>query len=175
MTLYSRGSVRRSLIDTVTLRAVAQISTVVGYVVLVRGMTEEDFGVLSLLYAFIPVSALVASLGLEAVLRRYQPEYLQSGNSAAAAWLVRIVAYGRFLTNVVVLGAVLIGWNYIAPIFKLTPDHRSAFAIFSFSFSCISRCRSYSWRSGRTCCTATASARPRSCRSSSSSRTACCS
>jgi O-antigen/teichoic acid export membrane protein len=130
MTLYSRGSARRSLIDTVTLRAVSQISTMFGYVILVRGMTEEDFGVLSLLYAFIPVSALVASLGLEAVLRRYQPEYLRSGNSAAAAWLVRIVAYGRFLTNVVVLGAVLIGWNYIAPIFKLTPDHRSAFAIF---------------------------------------------
>ena len=128
MTLYNRNSARRSLIDTVSFRAVSQISTMLAYIILVRGMTERDFGVLSLLYAFIPVVGTVASLGLQPVLMRYMPEYLRPGNWAAAAWLLRVIASARLISNIVVLSVILIGWNYIAPIFQLTPDHRSAFA-----------------------------------------------
>jgi hypothetical protein len=65
MALYSRDNARRSLIDTVAYRAMSQLATVLGYVVMVRGMTEEDFGVFNLLYAFIPVVSTFASLGLE--------------------------------------------------------------------------------------------------------------
>jgi O-antigen/teichoic acid export membrane protein len=130
MTLYSRGNARRSLVDTVALRAVSQISTLLGYVVFVRGMSEEDLGIFSLLYAFVPVVSTVASLGLEQVLRRYQPEYLRSGNWAAAAWLVRVIASTRLVANILVLGLILLGWSYIAPIFNVT-SHRAAFAAFS--------------------------------------------
>lgn len=128
MALYTRGRARRSLIDTVAFRAVSQLATFLGYVVLVRGMSKEDFGVLNLLYAFIPVVSTVASLGLEQTLRRYQPEYLQAGNAAAASWLVRFVASARFGTNVLVLGATLLAWNHVAPIFKLTP-YRGEFVV----------------------------------------------
>jgi O-antigen/teichoic acid export membrane protein len=48
----------------------------------------------------------------------------------AAAWLVRTVAYWRLTTNIVVLGAILVSWDYIAPIFHLTA-HRLAFAEFA--------------------------------------------
>ena len=130
MALYSRGKARQSLIDTVAYRAVSQIATMVGYVVMVRGMTEAEFGVFSLLYAFVPVVSTIASLGLEQVLRRYQPEYLQSGKTEAAAWLVRFVASSRFGANVVLLSVILLAWNYAAPLFKLTP-YRAEFAIFS--------------------------------------------
>lgn len=128
MALYTRGRARRSLIDTVAFRAVSQLATFLGYVVLVRGMSKEDFGVFNLLYAFIPVVSTVASLGLEQTLRRYQPEYLQAGNAAAASWLVRFVASARFGTNVLVLGATLLAWNHVAPIFKLTP-YRGEFLV----------------------------------------------
>ena len=121
MALYSRDNARRSLIDTVAYRAMSQLATVLGYVVMVRGMTEEDFGVFSLLYAFIPVVSTFASLGLEQTLRRYQPEYLRAGNTAAAAWLARFVASARFGTNVILLSLILLAWNYFAPLFKLTP------------------------------------------------------
>jgi O-antigen/teichoic acid export membrane protein len=130
MSLYSRGSARRSLLDTVKFRIVSQVATVSGYIVLIRGISAEDFGVLSLLYAFIPVVGTLASLGLTHVLRRYQPEYLRAGNAAAAAWLVRIVAYCRFITNIIILGAILLTWDYIAPVFDLTP-HKLAFIGFS--------------------------------------------
>ena len=130
MSLYSSGRARRSLIDTVAYRTVSQIATVLGYVVMVRAMTKEDFGVFNLLYSFIPVVGSLVSLGLEQTLRRYQPEYLQAGNTAGAAWLVRFVASARFVTNVIVLGLILLAWNYVAPLFKLTP-YRAEFVIFS--------------------------------------------
>lgn len=129
MSLYTRSRARRSLIDTVAFRAVSQIATILGYVVMVRGMSKQDFGAFNLLYAFIPVISTVASLGLEQTLRRYQPEFLRSGNRAAASWLVRFVASARFGTNVILLSAILLGWNYAAPLFKLGP-YRAEFAIF---------------------------------------------
>ena len=129
MSLYTRGRARRSLIDTVAYRAMSQMATILGYVVMVRGMTKEDFGVFNLLYAFIPVVSTIASLGLEQTLRRYQPEYLRAGNTAGAAWLVRFVASARFGTNVILLSVILLGWNYVAPLFKLEP-YRAEFMIF---------------------------------------------
>lgn len=129
MALYTSGRARRSLIDTVALRAVSQLATILGYVVVVRGMSKEDFGVLNLLYAFIPVISTVASLGLEQTLRRFQPEYLSRDNGTAAAWLVRFVASARFGSNVLVMSLVLLLWNQIAPLFKLEP-YRAEFVIF---------------------------------------------
>jgi len=129
MSLYSRDKARRSLIDTVLFRALSQAATALAYVVQVRGMTKEDFGVFNLLYAFIPVVSTLASFGLEQILRRYQPEYLRAGNTAAATWLYRFVVSRRFGANVLILALVLLTWSYVAPIFKMTP-YRQVFAMF---------------------------------------------
>jgi O-antigen/teichoic acid export membrane protein len=130
MALYTPDRARRSLFHTVTYRAISQVATVLGYVVLVRGLSKRDFGVFSLLYAFIPLLSTVASLGLEQTLRRFQPEFLKAGQTAAAAWLVRVVAISRLGMNVVVLSMILVAWNLAAPLFKLTP-YRPEFALFS--------------------------------------------
>ncbi|MGH8242642.1 MAG: lipopolysaccharide biosynthesis protein [Steroidobacteraceae bacterium] len=129
MGIYTRKSARRSLLDTATFRALSQISTMLGYVLMVRGMSEQDFGVFNLLYAFIPVVGTISSFGLEQTLRRYQPEYLSSGNNAGAAWLVRFVGSARFVINIGVIAIVLLAWNLIAPLFKLTP-YRVDFVVF---------------------------------------------
>jgi len=130
MALYTPDRARRSLFHTVTYRAIAQVATVLGYVVLVRGLPKRDFGIFSLLYAFIPLISTVASLGLEQTLRRFQPEFLKAGQTAAAAWLVRVVATTRLAMNAVVLAIILLIWNFAAPLFKLTP-YRPEFALFS--------------------------------------------
>jgi O-antigen/teichoic acid export membrane protein len=127
---YSRANARRSIIDTVLFRLVSQASTVLGYVVLVRGMAETEFGVFNLLYAFIPIVGALASLGLEQTLRRYQPEYLQAGKQGQAHWLFRTVSLTRLVSTVMFLGIVLLCWQWVAPIFKLTP-YRSVFLLFS--------------------------------------------
>ena len=129
MSSYSKGRVRRSLFHTALFRALSQLATLASYAVLVRGMTEHAFGVLSLLYAFIPVISTVASLGIDQTLRRYQPEYLQAGQAAAAAWLWRVAASTRFATNLILLGIILLLWRWIAPTFHLLP-YRDEFMLF---------------------------------------------
>lgn len=128
MPLYTSGRARRSLIDTVAFRIVSQLANVLAYIVLVRAMSKEDFGVFNLLYSFVPVVSTVASLGLEQTLRRYQPEYLRAGDATAAAWLVRFVASALFGTNVIVLGVMLLAWNHFAPLIKLAP-YRAEFVL----------------------------------------------
>jgi len=47
--IYTGGHARRSLVDTVTFRLLSQITTPLALIIQVRGMTEHDFGVYSLL------------------------------------------------------------------------------------------------------------------------------
>ena len=128
--IYTGGRARRSLIDTITFRVLSQITTALALIIQVRGMSEHDFGVYSLLYTFIPVIGTLLSLGLEQVMLRYQPEYLRAGNKIGAAWLMRRIAVGRLSTNILLICGVLLGWNFIAPLFKLTA-YRGMFALFS--------------------------------------------
>jgi O-antigen/teichoic acid export membrane protein len=130
MKRYSKGHARRSLFHTAFFRMLSQLATLVSYVVLVRGLTEQAFGVLNLLYAVIPVIGTVASLGVEQTLRRFQPEYLQSGRPQMAAWLLRAASVVRFATNIVMLGLILMLWRWIAPLFQLQP-YRAEFALFA--------------------------------------------
>lgn len=129
--IYTRGRAKRSLIDTVTFRVISQITTGLALIIQVRGMSEHDFGVYSLLYGFIPVIGTLLSLGLEQVMQRYQPEYLRAGNKLGAAWLMRTIASGRLAANILIIAIVLLCWNFIAPLFKLSA-YRGTFALFSF-------------------------------------------
>ncbi len=130
MNLYGKEQARRSLFDTVVFRALSQAATMLGYVVLVRGMAEENFGIYNLLYAFVPVVSTVLSLGLEQVLRRYQPEYLSLGNYAAAGALLRFIASARFGANLVLVAVIMVCWNWVAPTFQLGP-YRAQFLLFT--------------------------------------------
>src|ERR1700730_15573156 len=44
---------------------------------------------------------------------------------------MRTIAIGRLAANILIIIVVLLCWNLVAPLFKLTP-YRSMFAIFSF-------------------------------------------
>jgi O-antigen/teichoic acid export membrane protein len=130
ISIYDRGRARRSLIDTVAFRLVSQVATVLGYVILVRGLSRHDFGVFNLLYSFIPLIGTVASLGLEQTLRRFQPEYLRQGQRNAAAWLVKRVAAARFGTNLIIIALLLATWNFTAPRFGLV-GYKTPFEVFA--------------------------------------------
>ncbi len=129
MILYSPQQARRSLFHTIRFRAVSQVATVLSYIVLVRGMQEHAFGIYNLFYSFIPVITTLASFGLEQTLRRFQPEYLRTGQTQASAWLVRTVAGARFAAAVLMVGIILLGWNLIAKRFDLV-GYRADFAVF---------------------------------------------
>jgi len=129
MAIYSTSRARRSLLDTAFFKAISQLATFAGYAVMVRGMTEHNFGILSLLYSMISLATSFASLGLEQTLIRYQPEYLKSGQPAAAAWLLRLTLRLRLASNVVLLGLTLLAWQWFAPFFHLAP-YRLQFVLF---------------------------------------------
>jgi O-antigen/teichoic acid export membrane protein len=129
MVLYSSQQARHSLFHTVRFRAISQIATMLSYIVLVRGMKEQAFGIYNLFYSFIPLVTTIASFGLEQTLRRFQPEYLRTGQSLASAWLVKTVAGARLAATVAVVIGVLLAWNFVAPRFHMSA-YRAEFVVF---------------------------------------------
>jgi O-antigen/teichoic acid export membrane protein len=129
MSRYGAKRVRRSVIDTIASKVLSQIATLIGYVVLVRGISEHDFGVLNLFYSFIPLIGTIASFGLDQTLRRYEPEYLRAGNPVAADWLYRTVGKARFGSTVLLLLIVILVWQWIGPLLKVAP-YRAEFMLF---------------------------------------------
>jgi O-antigen/teichoic acid export membrane protein len=111
-------------------RALSQAATVLSYAVLVRNMSEQAFGVINLLYAFIPIVATLGSLGIDTTVRRFQPEYLRTGQFGLADWLIRTARFARFGSNLLLIAVMLLAWQWIAPWFELAP-YRFDFAVFS--------------------------------------------
>ncbi|MCP5328977.1 MAG: oligosaccharide flippase family protein [Steroidobacteraceae bacterium] len=130
MSLYSRERTRRSLFATVGYRSISQVATVLSYVVLVRGISEESFGVYSLLYSFVTILTTFGSLGLDQTLKRYQPEFLSKGQGRLANALVRLVRRARFASNVLLILLVILGWRWIGSWFGLE-EHLPDFLLFA--------------------------------------------
>ena len=130
MTLYGSDRARRSLFDTIGFRALSQLASVAATIVLVRGISEVDFGAYSLLYALVPLFATFGSLGLDQVVRRFQPELLQTGQVPEAAWLVRTAARLRLMSNLLLIAVLLAVWPWVAPKFGFAVQ-RSGLLLFA--------------------------------------------
>src|SRR5690606_29705892 len=128
--IYSKQRARRAVFHTLALRPPGQIATVIGYVLLVRLLSEAEYGIYNLFYALLPLLASGASFGLEHTLRRYQPEYLKAGEHRLADRLVRRIALLRLAATAVVLGLLYAFWADVAPIFRVG-DYRSWFLGFA--------------------------------------------
>lgn len=128
--VYSKQRARRAVFHTLLLRPPGQIASFVGYVLLVRLLSEAEFGVYNLFYALLPLLAAVASFGLEHTLRRYQPEYLKRGENRVADRLVRRIGLIRLGSNAVVLALLFVTWPSVAPLFDIE-GYRSVFVIFA--------------------------------------------
>ncbi|HEX6996050.1 MAG TPA: oligosaccharide flippase family protein [Gammaproteobacteria bacterium] len=128
--LYSKQRARRAVFHTLLLRPPGQLASFVGYVLLVRLLSEAEYGVYSLFYALLPLLAAVASFGLEHTLRRYQPEYLKQGENRVADRLVRRIGLIRLVSTAVVLALLYVTWPQVAPLFDIE-GYRSVFVIFA--------------------------------------------
>ena len=128
--IYSKQRARNAVFHTLMLRPPGQIATVVGYVLLVRLLSEADYGIYNLFYALLPLLAAGASFGLEHTLRRYQPEYLKSGEHGLADLLVRRIGLLRLVSTAAALTLLYLFWPNLAPIFKIE-DYRSLFLLFA--------------------------------------------
>ena len=111
-------------------RSLSQAATLLVTVLLVRALSETQFGIYNLLYSVIPLLSVIASFGLTNTLQRYIPEYYSKGEYQVANNLYRMASLIRLLSNIVILGLFLFFWNTIAPLFKLG-EYRNYFILFT--------------------------------------------
>jgi O-antigen/teichoic acid export membrane protein len=124
------GRVRSALVSSAIYRVLSQAAGVATYVLLVRIMTEYDYGIYSLFYSVPAVMGAVLSLGIGNALLRFLPEYFAKRDFGLVrhfvSWALRI----RLLTNAFFLVLCIVFWDQIAPIFEV--QHlRPAFLIFT--------------------------------------------
>jgi O-antigen/teichoic acid export membrane protein len=115
---------------TVVFRVLSQATSLVVTVLLVRALSEHDYGIYNLFYSVICLLGMVASFGLANTLQRYIPEYYSKGEFRIANNLYRIASIIRLLSNVVILGLGLIFWEHIAPYLKIVA-YKQYFMLFT--------------------------------------------
>lgn len=111
-------------------RILAQLAGAVAYVLLVRLLSEEDFGQYQLFYAIPSVISTLLSLGLANTLIRYLPEYFNEKRFGLARRLVTWCLRLRFVVTLLSLAAIYLLWDLLAPVFKIQ-DQREQFLIFA--------------------------------------------
>ena len=111
-------------------KALTQINSMLATVVLVRLLSEHDYGVYSLFYSLISIFGLFVSFGLINTLQRFIPEYYSRNEFLIAHRLYRIVSTIRFLSNFLSLGVILLYWDYLSPLLKIN-GYRNYFYVFA--------------------------------------------
>ncbi len=114
---------------TVAFRIIAQGIGAFATICLVRLLSEHDYGIYNLLYSFIPLMGMVFSFGIANTLQRYIPEYYSRGEYKIAHRLYKTASIIRLISNVAVLGGILLLWDYAGPLLKLT-EYKTYFALF---------------------------------------------
>ena len=137
---YTRKSARAAAFHAILFRIPAQLATLLGYVVLVRWLSETEFGVYSLFYAMLPLVGTVMSFGMENTLHRYQPEYLRRGENRLAKRLSSNIALLRLATTSLFLVAIWVFWSDLAPFFKIA-DYRDHFMLFALAMLAHFQCQ----------------------------------
>ncbi len=99
-------------------------------VLLVRALSEHDYGIYNLLYSVIGLIGTIASLGIGNTLQRYIPEYYRKGEFKIAHNLFRTASFIRLITSAAILGFILLAWQEIAPFLKLT-EYKAYFMLFT--------------------------------------------
>ena len=115
---------------TVVFRVLSQATSLVVIILLVRALSEHDYGIYNLLYSVIGLLGMVASFGLANTLQRYIPEYYSKGEFRIANNLYRVASIIRLFSNVVILCLGLIFWEHIAPYLKIVA-YKQYFMLFT--------------------------------------------
>jgi O-antigen/teichoic acid export membrane protein len=115
---------------TLIFKTLSQLCGVIATVLLVRALSENDYGIYNLLYSVIGLIGTVASLGIGNALQRYIPEYYQKGEFKIAHNLCRMTSAIRLITDAAILCFILLLWQEIAPVLKIT-EYKAYFMLFT--------------------------------------------
>ncbi len=112
--------VRSALANAAVYRAISQIAGAATYILLVRIMTEYDYGIYNLFYSIPAVMGAILSLGIGNALHRFLPEYLARKDYGLARHFVSWALRLRLLTSLLFISLCLVFWDRLAPIFEVT-------------------------------------------------------
>lgn len=121
--------VRKAITDNVVYRLLAQAISAVIYIVLVRILSEVEFGVYQIFYTLLSVIASVLSLGISVTLSRYLPEYYSQKKFSYASDLFSIATRYRLVSNIIILGLLFFLWDQVGAFFKIS-EYKSLFYLF---------------------------------------------
>ena len=111
----SIGAIKATLI----FKTLSQALGLTASILIVRALSEAEYGIYNLLYTTIALIYMIASLGINNTLQRFIPEYYQRGEYSLAHNLYRMLTCFRLMTNILILGLILILWEQISPLLKL--------------------------------------------------------
>ncbi|WDP90549.1 MAG: oligosaccharide flippase family protein [Desulfobacter sp.] len=100
-------------------------------VLLVRALSEHDYGIYNLLYSLIALMGMVFSFGIANTLQRYMPEYYSRGEYEIAHRLYRVASFLRLVSNITALAIFLLLWDFAAPILDVAA-YKNYFLLFCF-------------------------------------------
>jgi len=122
---------------TLIYRTLNKAATFITLIVLVRILTEEEYGVYNLLYSVISVIGTFASFGVLATIERYQVEYYGRKDFILAHKLVSFLGRLRLISDTVLVLLLLIFWNIFTRYFGLAgyKTHFEIFAVFIVLYS----------------------------------------
>ncbi|NWF75455.1 MAG: oligosaccharide flippase family protein [Nitrospirae bacterium] len=109
----------------------SQFASLVITILLVRFLSEHDYGVYNLLYSTIGIIGIVASFGLSNTLQRFIPEYYQKGEFMLAHRLYETSSFIRLVSNILIIALLILFWDLFAVYLKIE-DYKNYFLLFSF-------------------------------------------
>lgn len=116
---------------TVIFKVGSQLASLLITILLVRFLTEHDYGVYNLLYSTIGVIGIIASFGLSNTLQRFIPEYYQKGEFKLAHRLYKTSSFIRLVSNILIIALLILFWDLFAGYLKIQ-EYKNYFLLFSF-------------------------------------------
>ena len=117
-------------INTAVLKFLHQLASFGATVLLVRALSQQEYGVYSILYATIPLLNILASLGLPNVLQRYLPEYYVRKEFILGNRLFLLSVVLRFIAGIVALFVVITFWDTLSSLLKIS-EYKEYFLVFT--------------------------------------------
>lgn len=116
---YTRKFIRKGLLTTLYLRPFSQFFSALAFVVLIRFLSEEEFGVYSLFLSSLAVIGFLLSLGIANTIQRFVPEY---GKLQHYTKLKRVIHGGaliRLASTLIIIFLSYIFQNLIVELFSI--------------------------------------------------------
>ncbi len=115
--IIEKGS--SAFISTMKIKIISQLISLAAIIVLVRSLSQADYGIYNLLYSSIVMLTIFTSFGISNVLQRFIPEYCCKGEYKRANKLLKNTSLIRFFTTLILLTIVVLLWDRISPSFGL--------------------------------------------------------